>query len=113
MRASSLLSVAGYVVFYLSLLSLLPGATPNGSFFRVAGWLITGGWILQRWEANQWPFKGPVIRDVMWAVTHVAKSVLASLLYLMAMTAGSLLCAALILTSLMLLSMLTRSHWHR
>ena len=25
-------------------------------FFRISGWLITAGWLMQCWEKDQWPF---------------------------------------------------------
>jgi hypothetical protein len=101
-NASTLLSFTGGVVFYLGLLCLLPGATPNSAFFKVAGWLVTAGWLLQRREANLWPFNTAAVLVFARAV----KTALRELLYLTAVVVGSLGFAALITSGVIILILL-------
>jgi hypothetical protein len=52
MSASQAISVAGGFVFAFAVFHLLPGMPHKGSLFKIAGWLITSGWLLQQWESS-------------------------------------------------------------
>jgi hypothetical protein len=53
MSSSQAISIAGGCVFAFAVFHLLPGMPHRDSLFRIAGWLVTSGWLLQQWENSE------------------------------------------------------------